>query len=112
MGPHHPRSRTRPGHLTGDPDKAKWQPLRDHLLAVADLVATRGQKFGARGAAALAGVLHDLGNYTTGFQRRIAGTDERDPISRGILGEDAVLDHHSAIDEQRLAGREARSKLR
>lgn len=38
--------------------------------------------------------------------------DQTASIVRGIFGEDVVLEHHSAIDEESLGGREARDKLR
>src|SRR4051812_31603733 len=64
-------------HSTDCEDKSNWQPLRSHLAQVAMLAATRGDKFGARKAANLAGLLHDLGKYTPGFQRRLTGSEER-----------------------------------
>ncbi len=48
-----------------------WQPLCDHLHAVADLAGAHGKKFGAAKAATLAGLLHDLGKYSGAFQRRL-----------------------------------------
>ncbi|MFX8778334.1 CRISPR-associated endonuclease Cas3'', partial [Acinetobacter baumannii] len=50
-----------------------WQPLADHLRAVAELAGVRGAKFGIERAAMLAGLLHDLGKYTEGFQARLRG---------------------------------------
>src|SRR3546814_6581661 len=55
-------------------DRAEWQPLPEHLLAVAALAAARGEKFGAAKAAALAGLLHDLGKYTIAFRKRLEGS--------------------------------------
>jgi CRISPR-associated endonuclease/helicase Cas3 len=43
---------------------------------LAELAAERGSKFGARRAAALAGMLHDLGKYSAAFQRRLDGSGE------------------------------------
>jgi CRISPR-associated endonuclease/helicase Cas3 len=63
-------------HSTTGKDRSDWQMLPDHLVAVAALAAERGEKFGAQRAAALAGILHDLGKYTAAFQRRLDGSGE------------------------------------
>lgn len=55
-------------HSTENSDRSDWQPLANHLKEVAGLAATRGRKFGAASAAALAGWLHDLGKYAEAFQ--------------------------------------------
>ena len=63
-------------HSTDRKDRSNWQMLPDHLMAVAGLAGERGSKFGARRAAALAGILHDLGKYSAAFQRRLDGSGE------------------------------------
>jgi CRISPR-associated endonuclease/helicase Cas3 len=40
-------ARTYFAHSTSRPDRADWQPLRDHLLKVAALARARAAKFGA-----------------------------------------------------------------
>jgi CRISPR-associated endonuclease/helicase Cas3 len=60
-----------------DRDKRRWQPLAAHLHAVADAAGARGAKFGAGNAAALSGLMHDLGKYSLAFQRRVEGASER-----------------------------------
>jgi CRISPR-associated endonuclease/helicase Cas3 len=48
--------------------------------AATRIIATKsirgGEKFGAQRAAALAGILHDLGKYSAAFQRRLDGSGE------------------------------------
>ena len=44
-----------------DESFGNWQPLRDHLVNVADLAAKFAAPFGAAAEARLAGLLHDLG---------------------------------------------------
>jgi CRISPR-associated endonuclease/helicase Cas3 len=47
--------------------EAEWEPLSRHLTEVAGLAAQRGERFGAREVAELAGLLHDLGKYSAEF---------------------------------------------
>src|SRR5690606_10831160 len=56
-----------------DPDRAKWQPLADHLRNVAELAARFAAPFGASDEARLAGLLHDLGKYRLEFQAYLRG---------------------------------------
>jgi CRISPR-associated endonuclease Cas3-HD len=64
-------------HSLQDRDKRQWQPLAEHLRSVAEGAGARGAKFGARKAAALAGLMHDLGKYSLAFQRRLEGAGEK-----------------------------------
>src|ERR1700731_4424169 len=70
-------------HSNENTDKKLWQPLHEHLCAVARLSGTNGQKFGAANAALLAGLLHDLGKYSVAFQRRLEGGDKVDHATAG-----------------------------
>jgi len=47
--------------------------MRDHAMAVAELAAERGMKFGASELARVAGLLHDVGKYSDSFQRKLKG---------------------------------------
>lgn len=69
--------------LRSDPDKSRWQPLACHLNGVCRLSGERGKKFGAERAAALAGMLHDLGKYTREFQVRLEGSERVDHATAG-----------------------------
>lgn len=70
-------------HSADGRDCDVWQPLADHLLAVAQLAGVRGAKFGIERAAMLAGLLHDLGKYTEGFQARLRGGKRVDHATAG-----------------------------
>lgn len=59
--------------LEGRPEAA-WQPLSEHLQAVAGLAQEFAARFGGGQLAHLAGLLHDLGKYTREFQSYIRGT--------------------------------------
>lgn len=59
--------------------ETSWQPLADHLLAVANLAAKFAAPFGASDEARLAGLLHDLGKYQPGFQSYLASGRPRTP---------------------------------
>lgn len=73
-------------HSSGSADQSDWQPLAEHLVAVGRLAAERADVFGAASLAEAAGLLHDLGKYTTDFQRRIAGDGVRvDHSTRGAM---------------------------
>lgn len=59
--------------LKNDPDRSRWQPLAEHLIAVARLAEqfARDARPGDNDfacAAWLAGLLHDLGKYRDEFQ--------------------------------------------
>src|SRR6266508_4016718 len=70
-------------------DRSDWQTLPDHLIAVAALASKNGAKFGAQKAAALAGLLHDLGKYSAAFQRRLGGSGET--VDHSTAGAQEVL---------------------
>ncbi|GAB2727266.1 CRISPR-associated endonuclease Cas3'' [Halomonas garicola] len=58
-------------------DKSDWQTLANHLTAVGQMAGKRADRFGAEPWGQAAGLLHDLGKYTTPFQRRLEGVSER-----------------------------------
>ncbi|MFT3819398.1 MAG: CRISPR-associated endonuclease Cas3'' [Rubrivivax sp.] len=64
-------------HSLTDRPEAHWQPLVDHLQAVAALAARFAEWFGGQAFAHAAGLLHDLGKYTEEFQQRIRGQGDR-----------------------------------
>ncbi|MEX1032780.1 MAG: CRISPR-associated endonuclease Cas3'' [Cellvibrionaceae bacterium] len=64
-------------HSTERADKSDWQTLKDHLIAVGELAASKASVFGGEEMARVAGLLHDLGKYTDEFQRRIRGEGVR-----------------------------------
>jgi CRISPR-associated endonuclease/helicase Cas3 len=79
----------------------EWQPLAEHLAAVSDLAGVRGAKFGAERAAALAGLLRDLGKYTEGFARRLRGSAEA--VDHSTAGAQEVIRLTSRDDDQIVA---------
>jgi CRISPR-associated endonuclease/helicase Cas3 len=72
-------------HSTTDPSHKDWQVLKDHLHAVGELAADFARPFGAEHAARLAGLLHDLGKYTKGFQARLEGGKRVDHATAGAF---------------------------
>jgi CRISPR-associated endonuclease/helicase Cas3 len=76
-------------HSLSGRETRQWQPLVDHLRAVAEAAGARGAKFGARNAAALAGLMHDLGKYSLAFQRRLEGASER--VDHSTAGAQQIL---------------------
>ncbi|NMA66109.1 MAG: CRISPR-associated helicase Cas3' [Clostridiaceae bacterium] len=58
-------------------EKSQWQPLKDHLQAVANLAREFGDSFDAGKLAYIAGLLHDIGKYSKEFQQRLHGSNIR-----------------------------------
>ena len=48
-------------HSTDDPSGSDWEPLKDHLAAVARAAAANAEKFGAGPLGEALGLAHDLG---------------------------------------------------
>ncbi len=103
-----------------------WQPLAEHLQAVADLAGQHAAKFGVVRAGRLAGLLHDLGKYTQGFQARLRGGTRVDHATagatmvrelagkaNGLMGEIiayAIAGHHAGLgDRSELSERLAKA---
>lgn len=73
-------------HSTPLPDKSNWQPLAEHLVSVGRLARMHASTFQAGTMAEAIGLLHDLGKYTTDFQRRICGEAVRvDHATHGAM---------------------------
>jgi CRISPR-associated endonuclease/helicase Cas3 len=65
-------------HSIKDQPECKWEPLPDHLRAVAMLAETFAAKFGLRAHGQAAGWLHDLGKYSDEFQKKIRRQSNKD----------------------------------
>ena len=70
-------------HSTESEDKNTWQTLEDHLFGVAQIAEKFGDAFGAGTWAAIAGLLHDDGKQSQGFQYRLQGGPRVDHSSAG-----------------------------
>ncbi len=66
------------------PDQG-WHGLKEHLEGTAALAARFAAPFGASKAAALAGLVHDLGKYAPEFQRYIRG-ETKQGVEHAIAG--------------------------
>lgn len=60
-------------HSVEGQSKLLWQTLAEHLNATGELAAGFADGFGASRLARAAGMLHDLGKYTSEFQQRLEG---------------------------------------
>ena len=78
-------------HSTDDPDKQDWQLLRVHLQNVADTASGFAQDFNAGNLAYAGGLLHDIGKYSSEFQRRLEGASARVDHSTAGAREARVL---------------------
>ncbi|MCR4402504.1 MAG: CRISPR-associated helicase Cas3' [Firmicutes bacterium] len=99
-------------HSLETADKACWQPLKDHLIAVADQARSFASSFGAGELGWAAGILHDVGKASKDFQLRLedprlrvdhssAGAriaaEEYGPL--GLVIAYAVAGHHGGIPD-------------
>ena len=88
-------------HSLQDRDRRHWQSLAEHLRAVAKGAGTRGAKFGASNPASLAGLLHDLGKYTSAFQRRLDGVGDR--VDHSTAGAQEAVRSAAKADDKLIA---------
>jgi CRISPR-associated endonuclease/helicase Cas3 len=58
-------------HSGPNPDPRTWQPLEEHLRAVAEMAREFAAPWGAGDLACLAGLWHDLGKYAPEFQEML-----------------------------------------
>lgn len=74
-------------HSTDDPTRADWEPLDQHLAAVASRAGAFARRFGWERVAALSGALHDIGKLSPEFQSYIRGEAPtgKDHASAGAL---------------------------
>ena len=87
-------------HSLPDRGQSDWQLLSRRLSKVSALSAERGAKFGSEQAAALAGLLHDLGKYTREFQARLDGGERVDHATAGAR---EVVALATRVDDRCLA---------
>ena len=52
-------------------DDCQYQTIKEHLEGTASLCASYAKCFGAEDAGKLCGLMHDIGKYSEGFQKRI-----------------------------------------
>lgn len=71
-------------HSLKDQPQSQWQPLEEHLNAVAELAGDFAEDFGARRAGELLGRLHDLGKARQGFQNYLVKASQ----GKGRRGEE------------------------
>lgn len=99
-----------------EPDRHDWQILADHLVRTAAIARGFGEPLGIGKAAELAGLLHDLGKYTTAFQKRLGGgpsvdhstAGAKEVLDRAVPAERpmaelvayAILGHHAGLPDR------------
>lgn len=84
--------------LPDDPDATRWQKLRDHAQGTTALAADFATPFKADRAAAIAGLLHDLGKYCPQFLARLNGADIR--LDHAIAGAAEIRARGAAATSQ------------
>lgn len=110
-------------HSTDKTDKTDWQSLSDHLIGVGEGAFRAADWFGCGEMARAAGLLHDLGKYTSRFQARLEGREPKldhatwggriacryyDKL--GMLLAYGIVGHHAGLANG--TGGEARTALR
>lgn len=65
-------------------DRTRSQTVQEHLQGTAQLAAQFARPFHAEEQARLSGLLHDIGKYTAGFQRRLHGGQKVDHSTAGM----------------------------
>ena len=84
-------------HSTDRADKSNWQGLREHLMAVGELAAAKAASFGAASLAIPTGRKHDLGKYTSEFQKRLTG--EFPKVDHATWGARIALERYPRIGQ-------------
>lgn len=89
-------------------DKTRIQTIAEHLKNTAALAGTFASAFDAESEAQFAGMLHDIGKYSTGFQKRLQGGP---PVDHSTAGAQqalrqghpqaafAIAGHHSGLPD-------------
>jgi len=77
------RNRIYYAHSGNNPNKSDWQLLSDHLQKVSSIAAENARYFDGAVLAGIAGLLHDIGKYTKGFQKRLEGGKRVDHATAG-----------------------------
>ena len=89
-------------------DSTRFQTVKEHLEGTAGLAVRFARDFGGEEQARLAGLLHDIGKYSAGFQRRLEGGPKVDHSTAGAkeavqLGQldvsFAVAGHHGGLPD-------------
>ncbi len=70
-------------HRREGEDREDWQPLIDHLRKTAEMARDFGADANVAELAYIAGMIHDLGKYSTEFQKRLEGGPRVDHSTAG-----------------------------
>lgn len=78
----------------------EWQPLIEHLKHTAEMAYNLGKEANVAELAYIAGVLHDLGKYSMGFQKRLEGGP---PVDHSTAGARELMALFAGTPQEGLA---------
>lgn len=98
-------------HSQAGKDRDHWEPLIDHLQAVAKTAGRYGASFGAAQLAELAGWWHDLGKASKAFQEDVLGQGEDEAEADATDREAPRRAGRRRVDHSTAGARHAREML-
>src|SRR5262245_61217732 len=85
------------GHSGKRQDRADWPPLKDHVENVALVAQASAAKFDAAEFGYVADLLHDLGKYSSEFQRERLEKQDGQRVDHSTAGAKIAAERYGSI---------------